>query len=93
MDAVISALFVKLADQALPTLMLVAALVWVHKSNKTLINALNEERKQRIEHLEKSAIDCVKDRTDLRNENKKLWDRFLEHVQKSRMEREREREE
>ncbi|MEI6715996.1 MAG: hypothetical protein WCO60_19775 [Verrucomicrobiota bacterium] len=82
MDQIISLILAKFADQALPTLMLVIALVWLHKSNNTLINALNEERRQRIDHLEKSSLDCIKDRTELHNENKELWDRFLDHVSK-----------
>ena len=84
MDQLLAVLFTKLGDQALPTIMLVVALVYVHKSNKTLINALNEERRQRIDHLEKSNLDCIKDRADIHNKQNELWDKFIEHLSKSR---------
>ncbi|MEY5026048.1 MAG: hypothetical protein RLZZ244_1576 [Verrucomicrobiota bacterium] len=80
MDQILTALFSKLADQALPTLMLVAALVWLHKSNKTLITALNKERSERLAHLEKSNLECVSDRRLLHEKHDQLWDRFIEHL-------------
>lgn len=64
-------------SQGFAVLLMFAGIVYVVRGNSGLIRALNKEREERIEVLERSARECSEDRNRLHREMKELWERVF----------------
>lgn len=55
------------ATAGLPALLMAMAVWWLQKSNRELVGALNTERSERLDAMEKHIGECDFDRKELRN--------------------------
>lgn len=86
----IKTLLTSAAGTGLGSLVLVVALIYLHKNNQNTLAALQVERDQRIKSLEQSREDCQADRKVLHGELEKLqakvediYTKWIDHLRQA----------
>lgn len=66
-DIPVASIWEAIATAGFPAMLMALAVWWLQKSNRELVDALNTERSERLDAMEKHIDECDLDRRELRN--------------------------